>query len=65
MSFCIKASQTAEEYSKDALSREKKAVSLSLGGPAFQVPPKEAQSGIALLIPESRALRQLNTKIWC
>ena len=36
MYFCPKGSQTAAEYSKDDMTREKWAVSLNLGGHAFK-----------------------------
>ena len=71
MSFRQKGSQTAEEYSKDDLTREKLAVSLYLGGQAFMVPPKEAQGGIRFTrnfvnvgLP-FQSLAKANTKIWC
>ena len=46
----LKGSQTAEEYSKDDLTREKKAVSLSLGGHAFRFLRRKPRVEFALLV---------------
>ena len=50
ISFCLKGTQTAEEYSKDDLTREKYAVSLSLGGHAFRFLQRKPWLEFALLV---------------
>ena len=71
MSFCLKGYQTAEEYSKDDLTREKLAVSLSLGGHTFRFLGMKPRVEFALLVmllmwaSQFQGLAEANTKICC